>query len=749
MSEKHFQALRIAAIIALVLVLGIAWQFATGISSSRATVSSTVTLSGERIAQSSAAAADFDGDGDKEIVIGGQDGILYVLAYDGSFWSVVWSRQTATDLNAAGAPSGSPCVTSKSDIRSAPAIADLDNDGHLEIVVTTGGDTGHHRNGGVLVYRYNSAWSFSLVPGWPQPRLDIVGAGAGASYPDGCWDGIWGSPALGDLDGDGDLEVVVEGFDRRLHAWHHNGAAMSGWPISRDNGDALLRGGWASPALGDIDGDGLPEAVFGTDSPPWGGDDSPVPDYSKATVWAVNGDGSSVPGWPVTTDNNIQSSPALGDIDGDEQLEIVVGSGDSDEGGNGKKVYAWNGDGSVVGGWPKSTGGDMQASPALGDLDGDGDLEVVIGCGTDSDPSCNWLYAWNGNGDFVSGFPVSPPNNSWMGDTAQGLPYPPVLADYDGDGLVEILLVHRGSFGVATVSSSGQSENDPDLKTVFTLSSSPLVDDVDGDNYLEVVIGGSYQEILNSNGAVYIWDVNGNAYDAQPWPMFHQNIKRTGTQEQYTISGRAVHANGQPFFGVTVSTGSGPSDVTDASGDYEFTGLDEGTYTLTPSLGSYVFFPANRTVTLPPNASGQSFFVLPSPVSTNLVSGTATSLIYTDTQILPTQLDFAADAVTQTTNLVLTPTMASGGAGFAFTGHAFELAAYQGGVLQPGFTFSTPVTITIHYSEQDAAETCDPVSPYIHDLSGKTVTVAVCHLSCFALLGPTNKVYLPIVFRGY
>ena len=114
--------------------------------------------------------------------------------------------------------------------------------------------------------------------------------------------------------------------------------------------------------------------------------------------------------------------------------------------------------------------------------------------------------------------------------------------------------------------------------------------------------------------------------------------------------------------------------------------------------------------------------------------------------------------------------MASGGAGFAFTGHAFELAAYQGGVLQPGFTFSTPVTITIYYSDddirvvtdeseltlywwtgsawQDAAETCSPASTYVRDTSNNVLSVPVCHLSKFGLLGPTHNMYLPLVMRN-
>jgi hypothetical protein len=68
------------------------------------------------------------------------------------------------------------------------------------------------------------------------------------------------------------------------------------------------------------------------------------------------------------------------------------------------------------------------------------------------------------------------------------------------------------------------------------------------------------------------------------------------------------------------------------------TNLFAGTYTLTPMLAGYSFYPPTRTLTLPPNAGPQSFTILPEPVSATL-----------------------------------TPTLAAYGGGFAFAGHAFDL----------------------------------------------------------------------------
>lgn len=94
-----------------------------------------------------------------------------------------------------------------------------------------------------------------------------MGGGPTWGSPDGYWDGIFSGAAVGDIDGDGDLEVVWEGEDRRIHAYHHNGTVVAGWPFYRWNGDPLARGGISSPALGDIDSDGLLEIVVGGTSP--------------------------------------------------------------------------------------------------------------------------------------------------------------------------------------------------------------------------------------------------------------------------------------------------------------------------------------------------------------------------------------------------------------------------------------------------------------------------------------------------
>jgi len=284
----------------------------------------------------------------------------------------------------------------------------------------------------------------TLVTGWPKTT--------GGS--------VWSSPALGDIDGDGDIEVVVE-----VYAWHHNGTLVKGWP--KTTGSLVV----SSPALGDIDGDGDIEIVAGS------GD-------GKVYVWHHNG--TLVKGWPKATGGSVYSSPALGDINGDGDLEIVVGSWDD-------KVYAWHHDGTLVTGWPKTTGGGVWSSPALGDINGDGDIEIVVGSLDEK------VYAWHHDGTLVTGWPK----------TTDFLVYSsPALGDIDGDGDLEIVVGSKDDRVYAWHHDGTLVKGWPKT-TGNDVDSSPALGDIDGDGDIEIVVG-------SGDGKVYVWHHNGTL--VKGWP---------------------------------------------------------------------------------------------------------------------------------------------------------------------------------------------------------------------------------------
>jgi len=237
----------------------------------------------------------------------------------------------------------------------------------------------------------------------------------------------------------------------------------------------------------------------------------------------------------------------------------------------------------------------------------------------------------------------------------------------------------------------------------------------------------------------------------------------------YTVSGQVLDPYRVPMSGVLVDAGQGYSAITGVDGTFSLSDMPGGAYQLTPSKTGYAFVPPTRTVYVPPDATGQTFIVLPGPVSTTVTPDAPGSLAYVDTLGMLTELAIPTGAVTQDTSLVMTPTLSSGSGGFAFARHGFEIEAYQGGIQVPGLAFETPMTVTIHYSDddlngivaedelilewwsgsawQDAAGTCDPASVYIRDLANNVLSVPICHLSLFGLFGPAYQVHLPFVVR--
>jgi len=346
-----------------------------------------------------------------------------------------------------------------------PAVGDLDGDGSLEIVVADHGTLKIHRQNGSEAYRWPD-----LLPAYSNFK----------------------APALGDLDGDGDLEIVVAATDNKVYALHHDGPAVTGWPHLATT----------STAIGDLDGDGRNEVVFASTD-------------GKVHVRVGDGTNFDTTFWPKTIGSWIQLAPALGDLDGDGDLEIVVGTYEDE-------IHALHHDGSNVTGWPITLTGSQKASASLGDVDGDGRPEVVLATWA---PEEGNVYMLDGNGNILAGWPkllqemlFEDPTDTEVlleGITATSA----ALGDVDSDGDLEVLVGTENGYAYAWHHNGELVVDWP--KDVFGNASQPVIADIDRNGDVEILLG--------ANG-FFIWDLPA-AYNAasQDWPLSRHNNWRTGT----------------------------------------------------------------------------------------------------------------------------------------------------------------------------------------------------------------------------
>jgi hypothetical protein len=171
-------------------------------------------------------------------------------------------------------------------------------------------------------------------------------------------------------------------------------------PATAGSFDAPFFGTLGSGAFGDLDGNGVPEYVA-----PTGGFRKLIdvaapanqqPGHHQVTAWNPLS-GEVLPAFPrIMDDLQFLSSPAIADVDGDGQAEIIQGSG-------GYLLRAFSPNGATPAGWPKFTHGWLVAGATPGDVDGDGLLEVVAATREGN------LYVW----DTPS--PAVPGSVQWQG----------------------------------------------------------------------------------------------------------------------------------------------------------------------------------------------------------------------------------------------------------------------------------------------------------------------------------------------
>jgi WD40 repeat protein len=363
---------------------------------------------------SSVCAEDLDGDGTLEVVVGSKDEEVDVWEHDGSV-RTGWPR----------AASG--------EVWSSPAVVNIDGDPELEIIV--GSDDGNlyvwnHDGTGVL----NADGRFRMMGGLVKsaPTVDDIDDdvdmeilvantygqvycwhhdGTGYIQPNGMWadlpGSIYGSITVADLDGDDSLEVIVGSTDGNIYVWNSDGTGY----LSPDGLFASPGALYCSIAAGDIDGDSDLELVAGGM-------------FLEAVV-VFDDSGAVCSGWPQPVRGTVRSSPALAELDGDGKLDIVVGTNRTGGVGDSACVYVLSDAGVVRAGWPAYAEGDFESSPVVGDIDGDGEMEVAIGC-TDG-----MVYAWNIDGTRLCGWPRRVRSQVFS---------TPTLCDLDVDGDVELLV---------------------------------------------------------------------------------------------------------------------------------------------------------------------------------------------------------------------------------------------------------------------------------------------------------------------
>lgn len=545
----------------------------------------------------SPALADLDGDGTLDVVFATAAGEVHAFRGDGSALPG-WPVTTDLDVlhtGSAGFTSGAVDAAVHESVLASAAVGDLDRDGAFEVVVAS-------TQGKLYVFEADgtrrAGFPVSTTPAFSAPGIRDE---ANRLDP-----GFLATPALADLDRDGALEIVIGAMDRHLYVWRADGSPQPGFPILMVDRTVTtvdpmtgkvtwdLVGGQprgsrgtkivASPALGDIDGDGFLEIVQGTNEEYVRGEDANVQlsffagvaglapvngrlyaiDHAGSLSPRVAGNpaGPYLPGWPVkialfsedllpTVAHGVTQGAVLGDVDGDGIDEVVV------QGNNGP-VYVLRGDGTSHYGvsqngshltldYDVSLARPLEAestdfpislallgSPSLADLDGDGRLEVMAGTiGTTKfidqqapgrqEPGDHQLSAWRTrDGHMVATFPRIVEDMMFFGN--------PAVFDLDGDGVPEIVQGSGGGFVHAVNHLGAQPAGWPKFTNGWMIPI-PVAGDVDGDGLLEVAAA-------SREGFVYLWDAPGAASArAVRWQGFRHDRQRTGALDSGVPAG--------------------------------------------------------------------------------------------------------------------------------------------------------------------------------------------------------------------
>lgn len=466
-------------------------------------------------------------------------------------------------------------IESESSFESSPHLADLDGDGHRDIVIADSGGVVHAiRSDGSEVrgFPVHTDRDLGFDPDrTPSYRGAPAYSGATpAINPDTLYETVIGTPAITDLDVDGTPEIVVPGYHGTVYAFNHDGTPyghgfprrLPAVPSSATGTDRLLDRAIFGPAVAyDLDRDGDPEIIVGG---------------SDGKVYAIDGrTAADHPGFPVeihyplmgTEHGRVWGPVGVGNFNGDNVPDLLVVSNEKLAHNEGfGAAYLVHGDGNLHPGGPYHTnwpvpvpsahilplvGEGYSSAPPIADVDHDGRDEMIFsGVGTLVPPVV--IGAQPPHAPSPDGF--QPATVSTLNTVARGpmstahSPLPGVtpafglgsFGDLTGDGRISYVLP-GASLSLAGGVSSGTRRTTfehllgawdvlygdplpgfPRVVEDYSIFVNPALVDVSGDGYAEALVG---------TGGYYLHAFDACGREAPGFPRF------TG---QWMISSPAV-----------------------------------------------------------------------------------------------------------------------------------------------------------------------------------------------------------------
>ena len=375
-----------------------------------------------------------------------------------------------------------------------PALVDVNGDGTLDIVAP--------RHSVLYVYSgdgtplWQTAWGYSASD---TPEHGTVR--------------MWPSAAVGDFDGDGDVEIAVSAHiddnDHNVAVYDHEGQLLPGWP--RGFGDTEVR----SVAVADVDGDGVQEVLIHQQA-------------QGPTTNVYELDGSTAPGWPQVGDacnppgdgdcydfGGFNQNIGAGDLDGDGVMDVIAtydvisfgvwsGDGTNHETAQGfsdpwiTMVPAYHDLALSQQGWGDGDRSEFTYSPpVIADIDGDGDHEIVLGGDHEHSQSTDnqGISLWVLNHDLSRPAGWETPKDSGpeilYDDPGYNIvpPFPaPSVGDLDGETGLEIVVPAYDGLLYAFRSNGERMWTYAFADTsVYTGASEALIVDLNGDGSPEIV----------------------------------------------------------------------------------------------------------------------------------------------------------------------------------------------------------------------------------------------------------------------